>query len=134
ARIDTIGGEGAAPGELTEPVGLAWLDNDRLLVCDTGNRRLQVLDRDGRALAVVGLPGAWSDFYSRPQAVVLGPQRWLVTDVPGRALWLVEDGAPRRLELGPEGITPSGLAVGSGRLFLADLQARVWALQLGPPP
>lgn len=133
-RTAIVGREGAAPGELSEPVGLAWLDNRRLLVCDTGNRRLQVLDREGRALAVVPLPGAWSDFYSRPQAVVLDPGRWLVTDVPGRALWLVEDGAPRRLELGPEGITPSGLAVGPGRLFLTDLQGRVWALLLGPPP
>ena len=63
--IATFGSEGPAPGEFIEPVGLTWLDNERLLVCDTGNRRLQVVDRAGRPLTVVSLPDAWSDFYSR---------------------------------------------------------------------
>ena len=42
-------------GELVEPVGLVWLDNQRLVVCDTGNRRLQVLDlaRAGDMAAVL---------------------------------------------------------------------------------
>ena len=116
--VETIGREGSAPGEFVEPVGLAWLDNQRLLVCDTGNRRLQVVDRTGRPLGSVGLPEAWSDFYSRPQAVVLDGDRVLVTDVPGQALWLVEGGAPRRIDLAPEGITPSGLAVSGGSCIL----------------
>jgi uncharacterized protein (TIGR03663 family) len=133
-RIDILGREGSAPGGLSEPVGLAWLDNRRLLICDTGNRRLQVFDRRGRALQEVALPGAWSDFYSRPQAVVLAPDRWLVSDVPARALWLVEHGVPRRIDLGPAGITPSGLARSGETLYLADLEARAWALQVGPAP
>jgi hypothetical protein len=129
-RIEIIGREGAAAGELSEPVGLAWLDNRRLLVCDTGNRRLQVFDRRGRALEEVALPGAWSDFYSRPQALALAPERWLVTDVPARALWLVDHGVPRRVDLGSAGITPSGLAQSGDMLALADLDGRVWALRI----
>jgi uncharacterized protein (TIGR03663 family) len=127
-QASVIGREGAGAGELSEPVGLTWLDNQRLLVCDTGNHRLQVLDRDGRALEVVKLSEAWADFYSRPQALALAPGRWLVTDVPARALWVVDNGAARRVDLGPYGITPSGLARGAGAVYLADLGGRVWVL------
>jgi len=131
-RIETIGGEGSGPGELIEPVGLVWLDNARLLVCDTGNRRLQVLDRKGLPLEVVPLPEAWSDFYSRPQVVELTMDRWLLTDVPARSLWLVDDGVARKIELGGEGITPTGVARQGSTLYVADIDARVWAFDLPP--
>jgi len=128
--IATIGREGSAPGEFVEPVGLTWLDNQRLLVCDTGNRRLQIVDRTGRPQASVPLPEAWSDFYSRPQIVALDEDRWLVTDVPAQSLWLVEGGRARKVDLAGDGITPSGLAVSDGTLYVSDLDGRVWALAL----
>ena len=128
--IATIGREGSAPGEFIEPVGLTWLDNERLLLCDTGNHRLQVVDRTGRPLAMVSLPDAWSDFYSRPQLVALDEDRWLVTDVPAQSLWLVEEGNVRQVDLTTDGITPSGLAVNDGTLYVSDLDGRVWALAL----
>jgi DNA-binding beta-propeller fold protein YncE len=129
-RIETIGREGSGPGELVEPVGVAWLDRRRLLVCDTGNRRLQVLDRQGRALAEVPLPGAWTDFYSRPQVFALAENRWLVTDTPAKSLWLVVDGAPQRIGLAEANIAPAGLARHGDTLFVADLAGRVWAFTL----
>ena len=130
--VATIGREGSAPGEFVEPVGLTWLDNRRLLVCDTGNHRLQVVDRTGRPLQAVALPDAWNDFYSRPQLVALDEDRWLVTDVPAQSLWLVEGGTVRKLDLSAEGITPSGLAVRNGTLFVADLDGGVWSLSYPP--
>ncbi len=130
-RLELIGGGGEAPGELVEPVGVEWLDNSRLVVCDTGNRRLQVLDRAGRALEIVELPEAWSDFYSRPQVALLSPSRWLVSDLPSRCLWLIEDGQPRRIDLSQSGIVPSGVAAGARGLYVSDLEARVWLLE--PP-
>ncbi|MDX2436036.1 MAG: TIGR03663 family protein [Acidobacteriota bacterium] len=132
--IATFGREGSAPGEFVEPVGLTWLDNRRLLICDTGNKRLQVVDRAGRSLEIVALPDAWSDFYSRPQVVALDDDRWLVTDVPAQSLWLVDGDSVRKLDLAMDGITPSGLAVGDGTLFVADLDGRVWAMRLPTRP
>jgi len=129
-RLEIIGREGSGPGELVEPVGLAWLDTDRLLVADTGNHRLQVFDRRGRVIEEVTLPGSWSDFYSRPQTAVLGEGRWLATDTPASALWLVEDGRERRIELAGAGIAPTGLARSDGRLYLADAGGRVWVFDL----
>jgi len=131
-RVETIGTGGDGPGELNEPVGLVWLDNERLLVCDTGNRRLQVLDRGGLPLEVVPLPEAWTDFYSRPQVVELSTGRWLLTDVPARSLWLVEDGVAKKIELGEDGITPTGVAHQGSTLYVADIDARVWAFDLPP--
>jgi len=130
ATIDTIGGEGTEPGQFVEPVGVTWLDRRRLLVCDTGNRRLQVLDRQGRALAVVPLPDAWIDFYSRPQVLALDEDRWLVTDVPGKSLWLVTNGVAQKIDLSEADIQPSGLARHGDTLYVADLGSRMWAFKL----
>jgi sugar lactone lactonase YvrE len=132
-KIETIGREGSGPGELVEPVGLTWLDRRRLLVCDTGNRRLQVLDRRGQALAEVPLPAAWKDFYSRPQIFALSENRWLVTDTPAKSLWLVEDGVVQKIDLTDAGIAPSGIARDGDTLYVADVGGRVWAFELPEP-
>ena len=126
-RVYSIGGEGSAPGELVEPVGLAWIDSRRLLVADTGNRRLQVLDRKGKALEVVYIPGAWSDFYSRPQVAIDRRGRWLATDIPGKCVWQVDGGEVTKIDLAESGIVPTGLVDDGTTLYLGDLESRVWA-------
>ena len=132
SRMEIVGGESAADAGLVEPVGLVWLDDRRILVCDTGNHRLRVLDRSGRVLETVELTGAWSDFYSRPQVALLGPRRWLMTDSPARALWLADEGRVRRIGLENGEIVPSGVALGSSTLYVADTGSRVWAFDLLP--
>ena len=128
--VRVFGVAGSAPGQLSEPVGIAWLDTRRLAVCDTGNHRLQIFDRDGAVLEVVELSEAWSDFYSRPQVAVLGNGRLLVTDTPAESLWIIEGRQARRLDLGDDGIVPTGLARRDGELVLADGNGRVWLLDL----
>jgi hypothetical protein len=130
AQASLLGKGGAQVGELVEPVGIAWDGPDRLVVCDTGNRRLQVFGRDGAVQSVVGLADAWTEFYSRPQLAVLSPGLWVVTDPPASALWLVREGAARRVDLGGHGITPTGVAFGAGALYVADLGGRVWVFDL----
>jgi uncharacterized protein (TIGR03663 family) len=130
AEARTLGGPGNGAGEYVEPVGVSWLSDERLLVCDTGNHRLQVVDREGAALRVVELPGGWTEFYSRPQVVALTPDLWLATDTPASALWIVREGRPHRLDLSPDGITPTGVAAHGSTLALADLEGRVWIFDL----
>jgi DNA-binding beta-propeller fold protein YncE len=125
-----VGTGGSAAGEFVEPVGITWSANDRLLVCDTGNHRLQEVDRDGGPLRAVALPGAWSEFYSRPQVAVLGPDLWLVSDTPASTLWLIRDGRPIRIDLGADGIAPSGIAFREGSLYVADISGRLWVFDL----
>jgi len=128
--VHLLGGGGDAPGRFSEPVGLTWLDGDRILVCDTGNHRLQILDRSGAALEVIELAEAWSDFYSRPQVAVLDGGRVLVSDTPTASLWLIEGAAARRLELGDDGIIPTGLAFWDGTLYVGDSNSRVWMFDI----
>jgi len=129
-RTRVVGGEGQAPGEYVEPVGLAWIDRNRLLVCDTGNKRLQVIDRRGRAEAVVELPEAWEDFYSRPQVAVLGPELWLASDTPASGLWLIHDGRPVRVPTGDVELVPTGVAFDGSTLYVADQGGRIWLFDL----
>ena len=129
-RVDFVGSEGSGPGQFVEPVGLAWLDADLLVVNDTGNRRLQVLRSDGEFVAEVALPEAWSDFYSRPQIAVVTPELWVVSDTPGQALWVVRDGTVDRVSLASEDIAPTGVAVSAGSLYVADLGGRIWVFDL----
>lgn len=125
-----VGGGGDGPGQFSEPVGLAWLDDDRLLVCDTGNHRLQIIDQQGAALEVIELEGSWTDFYSRPQAAVLPGGRLLVSDTPSGSLWLVDGDDIRRIELGSDGIQPTGLAYSDGSLYMGDTNGRVWVFEM----
>ncbi len=127
-----LGGGGDGPGELDEPVGVAWVDAASILVCDTGNRRLQVFSTGGEVLQVVDLPGAWTDYYSRPQAAVLGPRDWVVSDTPGGCLWRIRDGTVTRLPLDAEGIRPTGVAwdPATRTLAIGDLSGRVWILEV----
>lgn len=120
-------------GGLVEPGGVAWLDDATLVVCDTGNRRILALGRDGVLRREVPLPAAWSDFYSRPQIAVLPGGRWLASDTPANALWLVgPDDRVVRLDLAAAGLAPTGVAYDGarGRLHLGDLSGRVWEVEV----
>jgi uncharacterized protein (TIGR03663 family) len=130
AEARVVGAGGSAAGEYVEPGGVTWTAVDRLVVCDTGNHRLQEVDREGVALRVVPIPGAWSDFYSRPQVAVLGPDLWLASDTPASALWLIRDGRPMRIDLAAEDIAPSGVAFRDGSLYVADVSGRLWVFDL----
>ena len=62
--------------------------------------------------------------------VRLAPRLWLVSDTPGRGLWLVAAGQARFLALGDAGWIPTGLAWEPPMLWVGDLQGRVWQLEV----
>lgn len=129
-RVNLVGTEGSGPGQFVEPVGLAWLDEDHLVVADTGNHRLQVLRSDGEFSAEVALPDAWPDFYSRPQIAAVAPDFWVVSDTPGQKLWIVRRGGVEGVSLAAEGISPTGVAVAGQSLYVADLGGKIWVFDL----
>ncbi len=58
--LGTHGGPGEEPGQFREPLALAVTASGTVLVADTGNDRVQVLDGEGKALQVVEGTGAAS--------------------------------------------------------------------------
>jgi hypothetical protein len=60
-HLASFGAPGTDAGDLAVPHGIAFLDDERLVVCDRENWRLQVFDLDGEPLA------EWHAYF--PQAV-----------------------------------------------------------------
>lgn len=54
--IGSIGARGQGPGELLNPLAVAWTDENEMLVLDAGNQRLERYDVDGVALETLSLP------------------------------------------------------------------------------
>jgi DNA-binding beta-propeller fold protein YncE len=71
AKEKEWGGRGAEPGKVFDPVGVAVSSDGKVFVCDNGNKRMQVFDRDGRFLLVFPVPGWRREAFSEPQ-VALG--------------------------------------------------------------
>ncbi len=83
--LGEFGGQGDAPGRFHYPMGLlVW--EDRLLVCDSWNHRVQVLDLEGRPLGFVGRYGADDAGLAVPCDLCLGPdgEIWVVEEENGR--------------------------------------------------
>ena len=56
-RIMSVGSLGKGADQFNAPIGVAIANNDRTLVADCGNHRVQVLTIDGQFLGSVGTEG-----------------------------------------------------------------------------
>ncbi len=59
AHVRTIGGEGSAPGEFIQGIGLAWSPKGHLWVVDPGNVRVSIFDTSGTYLAMNRIMGGY---------------------------------------------------------------------------
>ncbi|MSQ42639.1 MAG: hypothetical protein EXR45_00305 [Chloroflexi bacterium] len=66
------------PVEFDAPVGLALDESGNLAVADSGNRRIRLLDVDGRHLWTVGGIGNQPGEFRSPEGVLFDPQGRLV--------------------------------------------------------
>lgn len=143
-HLRDLGGGGVLPGQLNEPVGLTLDDTGNLIVADTWNRRVQVLDSTGAYLShwvveawyelVRNLPFLTYD--DRGNVYVTDPElcRVLVFDPTGRYRYRFgrcaeQPGLSSFQVLG-------GLAIGDGyQLYVADAgQNRVLRFDLVQEP
>jgi len=53
------------------PQGVAWLDNDTILVADTENHRLKAVHRDGEVLFILGQEGWKNGYFHQPLGVAV---------------------------------------------------------------
>lgn len=72
AFLQSIGSEGSGPGQFSFPKGLGLTENGGLLVCDSANHRVQVLDMDGfKMLREFGSYGFGDGQFDSPLAATI---------------------------------------------------------------
>ncbi len=86
-HLRTIGGYGRQPGQFSYPQGVAVdEENHRLYIGDVANRRIQVLDDDGRPAAALTVPGDWQVL-----GLAVGPNQALyAADALNNSVWVFE--------------------------------------------
>lgn len=120
-RLNDFGGEGSAPGQLIEPVGLAADAAGNIFVADTGNHRVQVFDPEGKFVRQFSVAG-WMDFYTEPYIAVGPDETVIVTDSwSGRCAIYDAKGVPVRSWTAEGMKQPTGIALDPyGRLTVSD--------------
>lgn len=86
-HLRTVGGYGRELGQFSYPQGAAIdEENGRLYIGDVANRRIQVLDRDGRPAAALTTPGDWQVL-----GLAVGPgQALYAADALNNIVWVFE--------------------------------------------
>lgn len=72
AFVTEWGNQGSAPGQFTNPVGVAVDAVGRVYVADRGNHRVQVFDSGGRFLGAWGTQGSGHSEFQYPTGVATG--------------------------------------------------------------
>src|SRR5262249_21173304 len=95
--VQTAGGPGVSAGRYLRPVGLATAPNGRLLVTDSDDGRITVLDQNLRVVEVVGANGAGVDAFDLPFATLatstgyVGVDTWKKRILRTDQRWLTQD-------------------------------------------
>ncbi|MBI5876027.1 MAG: glycosyltransferase family 39 protein [Chloroflexi bacterium] len=122
APVAVIGSEGTGPSQFKEPRAVAVGDDGRLYVADAGNRRVQMLDAEGKYLGAI--TGGETAFVE-PFDVAAAPDGTIVV-LDSAEGWLYRfdrDGHPLGRIGGPpqQFFHPRGLSVDeAGNLYVAD--------------
>lgn len=127
-----IGRQGEGGGLFNAPTAVAAAPDGSILVVDTLNHRVQILDAEGRFVLSFGTAGDAPGFFARPKGVAVDSQGNIhvvdslfdnvqVFDREGQLLMAYAEPGhkPGRLWL------PSGIAIdGRGRIYVADTYNR----------
>lgn len=121
--LGSIGTEGRALGQFSEPVGLAVDAQGRLLVADTWNARIQAITNAGQ---IVSFPAPWTSqgINDKPYLTVLTDGRIVATDpAKGTLLLYSADGASLGSWTPAAGGRPTGVtALPDGGFVFTDGQ------------
>jgi tripartite motif-containing protein 71 len=124
-EVDKCIGPSASRDRLSSPTIAKWLGPDRLIVADTGNRRIAILDLEGNILRST-VSGSAS-YMSEPTGVAILGDRIYVADKSAQKVHVLDRKLQRLSSFGGAGsgdgqfVDPSSIASnGSNRLFVAD--------------
>ncbi|HVC36852.1 MAG TPA: NHL repeat-containing protein [Gammaproteobacteria bacterium] len=124
--VASWGGAGTAPGQFQDPIGIA-VAQGKIFVADARNHRIQVFDRSGQFLSVIGHPGTGLGGLGRPMNIAIANSKLYVADYWNDDIEVFSvDGTPLQV-IGHSGSgpgefkAPSGVAVlPDGNLVVAD--------------
>ncbi len=122
APVQMIGDPGSRPGHFREPRAVAVGAGGKAFVCDTGNQRVQILDRSGTCLAVIE---GGSERFGEPFDLAIADNGELIV-LDSRMGWIYrfdQQGKALGRIGGPEAhfYHPRGLVAGrNGDLYVAD--------------
>jgi len=93
--LGSVGSEGAEPGRLVWPTGVAALPDGSVVACEAGNSRLQRFGPDGRSLGTYGKHGSAPGEFRTPYDLAADPPWLFVADTDNhRVQRLRIDGIP----------------------------------------
>ncbi|CAH1792043.1 unnamed protein product [Owenia fusiformis] len=70
--LKTIGGKGAEPGKFYQPTFISVMEDDSIIVSDAGNKRIQILDSDGKFVRFLASKrGSHQALFKRPSGVAV---------------------------------------------------------------
>ena len=123
-----FGNYGSFPGQFIAPEGVAFNDNNELIVADTGNARIQVLSETGTVLRTVPLQGRPSPL-RLPRRAVESDSGWLYVADPGAGRVFVFDAngvlVDALFPVGEERFQPTDVELGGdGALYVTDQGTR----------
>lgn len=123
--VEAWGGTGTDPGQFQKPIGIEVAGKE-IVVSEAGNRRLQVLDREGTALRQIGPVLPNGDSLRRPMHIAVAGSSVYVPDFNTDRIHVLSLDEDHQRTLDGSGLdvpfdAPGGVAVDEdGRLYVAD--------------
>ena len=124
--VRKFGSYGKGPGELSTPAGLAFLNDDELLVVDNGNGRIQQFNvQTGNFLKSFGEEGTGDGEFKRPEGISIDNEghvivadcynnRIQVLDKDGKFMFKFGDNGPGKLN------QPTGCVYHKNKFIVSD--------------
>lgn len=101
--LRTLSGRGTGEGKLLSPEGLTIGQNDELIVCDTGNNRIIILDPDkGIQMGTIGVVDKKTEF-NAPTSVIYFDGKIIVADCGNNRIKVFTTKGEKTLEFGSMG-------------------------------
>ena len=127
--IATIGHPGVETGAFNYPTHLC-IRGDRLVVADSGNFRVQLLDLDGNTVRSIGMKGDGAGDFSLPKGVAVDSEGHIyVVDAHFENVQVFDEFGQLLMEFGQEGSGPGEFVLPAG--VSIDVNDRIWVADSG---
>ncbi len=124
-----FGGDGSAPGQFKEEVGVALDAQGNVWVADTWNARIQKLSPNGDPLAQISIPNGWqSQSVTNKPYLAVDAQGRVIASFPdqGRLVLFAADGQQIKEIPTQDNAAPVGVALApDGRILVAEARGNV---------